>query len=321
MIEFEPPIEDSVFGPAQTVTFEAFGHAWINYPAGLAEDLVTLEREGAVYSHFADPGSEQQDGTATFSYYRVPLFPAETFQFVEASLAYQEFHAARARGASFDEALEAISNPEIAERVRTYDGYGLLEDGTKEDIRGCHASFYPDGMEALLCGHERDRYEVLPEVEPSRERLALVMQVVNAFPVVQRILKDRSHQRPPFLIENEYDFQDILFVLLRSVFEDVQREESTPKQAGSAKRIDMVIPSAEVVIETKFIRDKSHGRAVADELRIDFESYHGHQHCRNLIAVCLDPGGHILDPAQFESELSGLRKKNQNEFNVTVLVR
>lgn len=314
-------IENSVFGPAQTVTFEAFGHIWVDYPAGLAENLVTLEQEGAIYSHFVDPGSEQPDGTATFSYYRIPLLPAETFQFVEASLAYQEFHAVRAGGASFDEALKAISDPEIAERVRAYNGYGELDDGTREDIRGCHASFYPDGMEELLCGGARDRYEALPEVEPSRERLALVMQIVNAFPVVERLLKNRGHQRPPFLVGNEYDFQDLLFALLRSVFEDAQREEWTPKQAGSAKRIDMVIPSAEAVIETKFIRDRAHGKAVADELRIDFESYHGHQHCRNLVAVCLDPAGHILDPTQFEAELSGLRKKDQHEFNVTVLVR
>jgi hypothetical protein len=69
---------------AETVTFEAFGHKWVDYPAGLAEDLIDLEREGAMYSHFADKGSERPDGTATFSYYRVPLLPDETFQYVEA---------------------------------------------------------------------------------------------------------------------------------------------------------------------------------------------------------------------------------------------
>jgi hypothetical protein len=176
-------------------------------------------------------------------------------------------------------------------------------------------------MEELLCGGLRDRYEALPEVEPSRERLALVMQVLNALPVVERILKDRGHDRAPFLIENEYDLQDLLFALLRSAFDDAQREVWTPKQAGSAKRIDMVIPSADALIETKFVRDKAHGKQVANELRVDFESYHGHEHCRNLIAVCLDPGRHIIDPAQFERDLSGLRKKNEHEFNVTVLVR
>src|SRR5262245_33017150 len=75
LAKFHDDIDESLFGRAQTVTIEAFGHTWLNYPAGLAEDLVTLEREGAVYSHFADPGSEQPDGTATFSYYRIPLLP------------------------------------------------------------------------------------------------------------------------------------------------------------------------------------------------------------------------------------------------------
>lgn len=307
----------------QSVTFSAFGHQWIDYPAGLAEDLITLEREGAIYSHFADPGSEKPDGTATFSYYRIPLLPDETFQYVEASLAYQEFHHATRRGAAFEEALSAISNPEIAARVERYGNYGKtkLKGGGTVDIRGCHASFYPEGMESLLCGGTRSRYEALPELEPTRDRFGLVMQILNAFPTVSRMLGNRGRGRPPFLIENEYDLQDLLFAIVRSVFEDARREEWTPKRAGSAKRIDIVIPSVNAVIETKFVRDATHAKSVADELRIDFECYHDHENCAQLIAICSDPSRHILDSAQFEKELSGLRKKGDHEFNVTVLVR
>jgi hypothetical protein len=303
------------------VSFSAFGHQWTDYPAGLAEDLITLEREGAVYSHFADPGSEQPDGTATFSYYRIPLLPSETYQFVEASLAYQEFHQALTAGGDFEEALAAISNPEISQRVKIYDGYARGANDEVVDIRGCHASFYPDGMEELLCGGMRNRYEALPEIEAGRDRLALVMQIANSFPTVSRMLATRGHGRPAFVIENEYDVQDLLFSIFRSVFEDAQREEWTPRRAGSAKRIDMVIPSINVVIETKLVRDKTHARTVADELRVDFECYHDHPNCSELIAVCVDPGQLVADPTQFEKELSGLRKKQEHEFNVTVLVR
>jgi REase_DpnII-MboI len=307
---------------AEKVTFHAFGHEWIDYPAGLAEDLIDLEREGAVFSHFADPGSEKPDGTCTFSYYRISLKPDEIFQFVEASIAYQEFQQATINGAGFEEALAAISKPEIAERVRSYGNYGHSSiPGGTVDIRGCHASFYPDGMEELLCGGIRSRYEALPELEPTRDRFGLLMQILNTFSIVSGQLEKRGRGRPPFEIENEYDLQDLLFAILRSVFEDARREEWTPQRAGSAKRIDIVVPSINSVIETKFLRNASHAKAVANELRIDFECYHDHENCGQLVALCMDPGRHLLDPEQFESDLSGLRQKSGHEFNVTVLVR
>ncbi len=307
----------------QSVTFSAFGHEWIDYPAGLAEDLITLEREGAIYSHFANPGSEKPDGTATFSYYRIPLLPDETFQYVEASLAYQEFHQAIQDEGDFENGLGAISNPEIAERVERYGNYGKskLKRGGTVDIRGCHASFYPDGMESLLCGGTRNRYEALPELEPTRDRLGLLMQILNAFPTASRMLANRGHGRPPFLVESEYDLQDLLFAIVRSVFEDACREEWTPKRAGSAKRMDIVVPAINTVIEAKFVRDARHAKSVADELRVDFECYHDHENCAQLVAICADPNRHIVDSEQFETELSGLRKKGSHEFNVTVLVR
>lgn len=147
------------------------------------------------------------------------------------------------------------------------------------------------------------------------------MQIINAFPTVSGLLANRGHRRSPFLIESEYDVQDLLFVILRSVFEDCKREEWTPKRAGSAKRMDIVVPTVNAVIETKFIRDKPHAKDVADELRVDFECYHDHPNCADLIAVCIDPGRQIADATQFEDELSGLRVKGDHEFNVTVLVR
>jgi hypothetical protein len=143
----------------------------------------------------------------------------------------------------------------------------------------------------------------------------------NNFPRAARILRERQRNRPPFVVANEYDVQDLLYALLRSVLEDARREEWTPSQAGSAKRIDVVIPSSDVVVEAKFVRSRQHGRTVADELRVDFECYHEHQNCKYLIALVHDPSGHLSDPEQFSTDLSGLRQKGDHSFDVTVLVR
>jgi hypothetical protein len=233
------------------VTISAFGHLFEDYPSGLAEDLITLEKEGAIYSHFALPGTERGDGSAEFGYYRIPFLPKEIFEYVEASLAFHQYQQARDAGASFDEALAALDNPEIADRVRRWGNYGKmkLKNGMVYDGRGCHASFYPPGMEALVCGARRDRYESLPELPAARDRLALVMQVLNNFSIAARILGKRQRNASPFEIVDEYDVQDLLFTVLRTVFEDARREEWTPQIAGSAKRMDIVIASLESVVE------------------------------------------------------------------------
>jgi REase_DpnII-MboI len=316
------------------VTITAFGHRFVDHPAGLAENLITLEREGAIYSHFADPATIQPDGTADFRYYRVPLLPAEVFQYVEASIAYQEFHQAVESaeadagdvGDGYPDWLEiglaGVSNPEIADRVRRYGNYGRskMRNGDEVDIRGCHASFYPDGLEAVVCGARRERYEELPEIG-ARDKLALAMQLLNNLPVAARILGERQRSRPPFAIESEFDVQDLLFAVLRSVFQDARREEWTPQRAGSAKRIDVILPASHVVVEAKYVRNRRHAKEVADELRVDFECYHDHEYCEHLIALVWDPHRHISDPEQFSSDLSGLRQKGDHTFEVTVLVR
>jgi hypothetical protein len=151
--------------------------------------------------------------------------------------------------------------------------------------------------------------------------LALVLQVVGNFPAAARALRDRLHNRPAFVIDCEYDVQDLLFATLRSVFDDTKREEWTPQQAGSAKRIDILLTELGAVVEAKFVRDANHARRVADELRIDFECYHLHPACEHLIALVIDPDRLIADPLQFVTDLSGLRQKGASSFDVSVLVR
>lgn len=223
----------------------AFGHRFVDLPGNI-EDLITLEKEGAVYSHFWD------DAIGTFRYYRVPFLPAEIYQYVEAHVAKQQFDKALADGATFDEALQSISNPEIARRVQSYGNYGRskLRNGREADLRGCAASFYTPEIEALVCGQRRDRYQLLPDMKDV-DKSALLLQMIDYFPTLARFMARRGNDRPPFLIQNEYGVQHLLFVAVRSVFDDARLEEWTSKHAGKSKRVDLVVPSAQTLIETK----------------------------------------------------------------------
>lgn len=244
--------------------------------------------------------------------------PSEIYQYVEAAKAYSEF--IRSDADDLEAALQEVSDPEIADRVRHY-GPTHLVDGREIDIRGCLASFYPPGMEALVCGARPERYEELPKLGATRDRLALVQQIVSSFPIAARTLIERNRGRASFEIATEYDVQDLLFCLLRAVFTDVRREEWTPQSAGSAKRIDIVVPSLGALIEAKFVRDAAHARRVADELRVDFECYHLHSSCKHVVPLVVDPKRLLIDPVQFADDLGGLRRKRASSFDVTVLVR
>lgn len=297
------------------VEIEAFGHRF-RLLSGLAEELITLESEGAVYSHFWDEEAQ------TFRYNRIRLLPSEIFQLVEAHVAKQEFDDARRGGATFNDALAAISNRAIAKRVRAYGNYGKakLRDGSTIDNRGCAASFYGPELESLLCGGRPDRYEVLPNLQ-NIDRTSLAMQMLDYFPVAARYLSKRKRKRPPYEIKDEYDIQDLLFAIIRSVFEDARSEEWTVKHAGKSKRIDIVVPSEGVVIETKFVRSEDHAETISDELKVDIESYHAHPACKTLLFLVFDPIGHITDPAGLSNDLTGRRIKGNSSFDVHVLVR
>lgn len=299
----------------EVIEIEVFGHRFVDLP-GIIEDLITLQKEGAVYSHFWD------EKTDTFRYYRIPLLPEELYQYVESQIAKQEFDRAIHAGADFGKALAAISNHRIADRVSSYGNYGCtnLRDGTQVDLRGCSASFYPHGMEELLCGQRHDRYQLLPDLR-GVDKSSLLLQMLDNFPILARFMASRGHGRPNYTIENEYDVQDLLFVAIRGVFDDVRLEDWTPKHAGSSKRIDIVVPSADTVVEVKIVRNPAHCRSIADELKIDIESYHTHSCCKHLLALVYDPKRYIVDPAQIANELSGQRTKGTTTFEVHVLVR
>ncbi|MBX8690015.1 hypothetical protein GO011_21490 [Mycobacterium sp. 20091114027_K0903767] len=287
------------------VDVQAFGRIFHRVLPGIAEDLVTLEKEGAIYGTFWR--SEIDD----FKYYRVRFLPAEIVEFVEACIAQEQFNDAMEAGWDFDYASECIGDERIRDRVRNY---------PHAEIRGCHASFLTAELEALCCGLKPDRYQPLPDLGDAKSQYAIAREACLRLAIIAGHFSDRGRGRPSWLVENEYDIQDILFASLRSVFSDVRFEEWTPQIAGRAKRIDVVLPELDTVIEVKMIRNQGHARTVVDELMIDIESYHSHERCKHLLAVVYDPGRFIADPEAISKGLGGIRVKNNHKFDVEVLV-
>lgn len=297
----------------KNVTIHAFGHDFTDLDPKHASELITLEKEGAIYTEFYD---EKIDN---FFSYKINFLPNEIFEYVEAFLAQQEFHDGfKKYPGNFYKALSNVSNKKIVERVKNYPPFE--HNGKMIDIKGCFASFLRPEMEQLVCGGIHSRYELLPRID-SKDKVAIILDMFDSISTNINFLSNRKHNRPSFIIENEYDVQDLLYVMIKSVFSDARLEEFTTKHADRSKRIDIVIPSIDVVIETKYVRDKSHANSISDEIKIDIESYHVHPNCKTLCVFVYDPHKEIIDIQNIMKDLSGLRVINHNSFDVKTLIR
>lgn len=213
------------------------------------------------------------------------------------------------RGAAPDGAPgEEREFPVVEEQLRVR----LLKIKSVDDI--VDALLADDLMRRLV----RDLAGGLPR---DHDALSVTLRTFEAFPELARHLRERARGKPAYVIEDEYDVQDLLYVALKPHIPDLTPEEWTPKDAGRAKRIDFVSRAARLCIEVKKPSSRNHAREIPDELKIDIESYYVHQACDTLAVFVYDPYGWMADPAQQERQLSGTRVIRGRHVEVIVRIR
>jgi hypothetical protein len=155
----------------------------------------------------------------------------------------------------------------------------------------------------------------------SQDALSVVLRALDGFSEIARRLRTRRKGKSPFMIEDEYDVQDLLYAILKPHIPDLSDEEWTEKDATRAKRIDFVSSSARLGIEAKIIRNTDHAKDISEELKIDIESYYIHPSCDTLVFFIYDPKNLLVDPGQHETQLSGPRVIKGRHMEVIVRIR
>jgi hypothetical protein len=120
-------------------------------------------------------------------------------------------------------------------------------------------------------------------------------------------MSNRYGGRPPLVLEDEYDLQDVFHGLLRMFFDDVRPEDFAPERAGGKSRVDFLLKAERIIVETKMTRQGLGAREVGDELIVDIERYRSHPDCAALVALVYDPEKRIQNRRTLESDLSGTR--------------
>ena len=148
----------------------------------------------------------------------------------------------------------------------------------------------------------------------------LLQTLLRGLPRAMHPLAHRRKNARSLIFESEYDIQDLLHSQIRPWVADIRPEEFTPSYAGSATRMDFLLPKHRLVIEVKRVRDKSHAAKVGDEIIVDIEHYRRHPSCDRLWCAVYDPRMLIQNPPGMISDLEGIRSTPDGPISVRVLV-
>lgn len=155
-------------------------------------------------------------------------------------------------------------------------------------------------------------------VSAKPDTLARIEAICNGFHSVARSLRKRHAERPTLDVADEYDVQDLLRSLLAVDFHDVRPEEWTPSYAGGAARMDFLLKSEQLVMETKMTREGLGDRELGEQLIIDIAKYSQHPDCKTLVCFVYDPLGRVANPVGLQADLE---KQSNESLAVHVIVR
>lgn len=148
----------------------------------------------------------------------------------------------------------------------------------------------------------------------------VLMVLVHGFRRAMHPLIHRRKGAQQLTFSNEYDVQDLLHALLRPWVNDIRPEEFTPSYAGSSTRMDFLLPAHDLVIELKFVRNRTHAKRIGDELIIDIEHYRAHPNCKTLWCVIYDSDHFLTNAEGLRTDLEGKRSTKGGDVTVKVLI-
>jgi hypothetical protein len=197
----------------------------------------------------------------------------------------------------------------------------VVDGGVKISVN--KTSFYGHGLSLLLemIMKELDKLPWLESKKKSEkgninDSLGQLEQLLKRFHDVARQLRRRHNERETLNIKDEYDVQDLLHALLKTIFNDVRPEESSPSYAGASSRIDFLLKKEQIVIEVKMASSSLKDKIIGEQLIIDMKRYQTHPDCKTLVCFVYDPEGYIKNPIALENDLSG----KQDNINVHLFI-
>lgn len=126
-----------------------------------------------------------------------------------------------------------------------------------------------------------------------------LIRILRRFRECCQYIKD-----PP---SDEKAVQDIMWIMLRSQFDRLDREDTLPKFGAKNYKPDFGIPDLQVLIEAKFIGEKTTIARIQDEILSDAPAYlNQSSKYISLIVLVYDSGHKLRDSRKFIEDLKSV---------------
>ena len=176
--------------------------------------------------------------------------------------------------------------------------------------------------QADLCGNVRvlrDKYAIAPDEHAINADA--IIGALNHFQECVRYLRTRRSTGAILNLNSEADVQDAVFLMLRLWVHDLNSENPTDRIANRYSIKDFISPSAETVIEVKYVRDPHHGKQLSSELHDDIENYRHHPNCGVLVFFVYDPNSLIPDQAALQRQIEEPRAYSGKNLRCVLIVK
>jgi len=192
--------------------------------------------------------------------------------------------------------------------------YDVIFRGAHIDRIVEHSKYFENELHqgsAHLRGHLSSIKNMKEDISESQQQLPLILvrKILERFHQVANQLKRRRAGKTPFLVEDEYDVQDLLHALLKLDFDNITREDWAPSYAGGASRIDFVLKKSGILIEVKKTRKNLREAEIGKQLIVDIKKYAEYPGVNTLVCFVYDPENWIENPQGLEQDLEQLSTK------------
>lgn len=180
------------------------------------------------------------------------------------------------------------------------------------------------GLKELLDGTMRVREQFPRRVTLEKtisQRQLEIFEALEEFMECVRYLNTRRTKGTVLALSSEGDVQDALYLMLRPWIKDLKYEDPDPKSGNRYVIKDFICPSAEAVIEAKYIRDKRHGKDISKELHDDIEMYKQIDECSLIIFFIYDPNGLIPSTKTLVDSICVPRLYGEKSIEVKLVIK
>jgi len=150
--------------------------------------------------------------------------------------------------------------------------------------------------------------------------LALVECLCSRIRCAANILCNRTRKgKQSYVINDEYDVQDLLHSVLRAYLKYSVQEDPMSKVAGTRSgRADISIQDLGILIEVKYVRSPNDQKSIFDDFSRDLMLYASWIPLKTLLYVIYNSGD-LSDPEALQ-KLSGPKEINGKRFDVHILL-